>query len=88
MSSQRASKKEQANKLNELELVEEEEQLPPSKKAKRQVASGMSNVLSVYMHLYNLTQTQGSFPVMNIQLIRIVDGARPGKIIQVKIRMG
>ena len=62
--------------MNELELVEEEEQLPPSKKAKRQVASGMSNVLSVYMHLYNLTQTQGSFPVMNIRLIRIVDGAR------------
>ena len=43
MSSQRASKKEQANKLNELELVEEEEeQLPPSRKAKRQVASGTS----------------------------------------------
>ena len=77
---QRTSKRKQANKENNSDAVEEEEevQVPPSKKAKLQVVSGMFYMFC-RMHVGNLLQKQSLLPIMRMRLMR--------KTIQVKLRM-
>lgn len=77
---QRTSKRKQANKENNSDAVEEEEevQVPPSKKTKLQVVSGMFYMFC-RMRVGNLLQKQSLLPIMRMRLMR--------KTIQVKLRM-
>lgn len=82
---QRTSKRKQANKENNSDAVEEEEevQVPPSKKAKLQVVSGMFYMFC-RMRVGNLLQKQSLLPTMRM---RLMQSMKLKKTIQAKLRM-